>query len=80
MSKRFFDITKSPNEDGFLHFDKYFIFIKNLGAGRYGKVVLAEDPLTGRQYAVKVTPLFKTENNNNFKSASKLQIQTSAIG
>jgi hypothetical protein len=47
MAKRF-DITKSPNEDGFPNFDNYFRFIKNLGAGRYGKVVLGEELSTAR--------------------------------
>ena len=49
-----FSMEKTPEEDGFKEFNKYFKFIENLGAGGFGKVVLAEDLLTHRQYAVKV--------------------------
>jgi len=34
---------KTPTEEGFLEFDKYFKFIKNIGSGGFGKVVYAED-------------------------------------
>jgi len=36
----------SPKEDGFKEFDKHFIFKKGLGAGGFGKVVLAIDRKT----------------------------------
>jgi serine/threonine protein kinase len=61
-----FSMEKSPKEDGFVEFNQYFKFVKNLGAGGFGKVVLAEDLLTQRQYAVKVLP---TNNILMFKSA-----------
>ncbi len=38
-----FSKDRTPEEDGFAEFNKYFTFIRNLGAGGFGKVVLAED-------------------------------------
>ncbi len=38
-----FSKDRTPEEDGFAEFNKYFSFIRNLGAGGFGKVVLAED-------------------------------------
>jgi len=49
-----FSKDRTPEEDGFAEFNKYFTFVRNLGAGGFGKVVLAEDLLTHEQYAVKV--------------------------
>ena len=36
-----FSKKKTPEEDGFPEFNEHFKFIKNLGAGAFGKVVLA---------------------------------------
>ena len=38
-----FSKANTPEEDGFIEFNNHFKFIKNLGAGGFGKVVLAED-------------------------------------
>ena len=38
-----FNDDKTPEEDGFPQFNKYFTFIKNIGSGGFGKVVLAKD-------------------------------------
>ena len=54
MKKVIFDDNKTPEEDGFLKFNDYFTFIKNIGSGKFGKVVLAKDNETGKEYAVKV--------------------------
>ncbi len=50
-------MRKTPEEDGFNEFGLFFRFIKNLGAGAFGKVILGEDLANSRRYAVKV--LFK---------------------
>jgi len=49
-----FSQEKTPHEEGFTEFNDHFKFIRNLGAGAFGKVVLAEDLKNGRKYAVKV--------------------------
>lgn len=36
---------KSPKEEGFIKFNKYFRFTKWIGSGSFGKVVLANDLL-----------------------------------
>ena len=38
-----FSMDKTPEEDGFIKFNDYFRFVRNLGHGAFGKVVLAED-------------------------------------
>jgi len=49
-----FSNTKTPEEDGFPEFSNYFKFIKCIGSGGFGKVVLASDKVSGEEYAVKV--------------------------
>jgi len=49
-----FSNNKTPEEDGFLEFSKYFKLIKCIGGGGFGKVVLAVDLSNGETYAVKV--------------------------
>ena len=43
-----------PYEDNFPDFKKYFIWIKFLGRGGFGRCDLAEEITTGKKYAVKV--------------------------
>ena len=50
MRKQSFEKTLEE----FPEFDNYFEFIKNLGSGTFGKVVLAKDKTTGTEVAVKV--------------------------
>ncbi len=52
--RKVFLMDKSPEEDGFTKFNEYFLFIKNLGFGTFGKVVLAKDKVNGEIIAVKV--------------------------
>jgi serine/threonine protein kinase len=49
-----FSMEKTPEEDGFTKFNNYFHFIRNLGHGSFGKVVLAEDKQLQEIVAVKV--------------------------
>ena len=51
-----FSKDKTPAEEGFTEFDKFFTFLRNLGAGGFGKVVLAKSLKDGKEYAVKVSP------------------------
>jgi len=41
-----FSNDKTPEEEGFTEFNKHFRFIKCIGSGGFGKVVLAEDLIT----------------------------------
>lgn len=41
-----FSNKKTPEEEGFSEFNNYFKFIKCIGSGGFGKVVLAEDLIT----------------------------------
>lgn len=54
MKRDPYDDTKPPLEDGFSEFSKHFTFIKNIGSGTFGKVVLATYKADGKNYAVKV--------------------------
>jgi serine/threonine protein kinase len=49
-----FNDDKTPEEDGFPQFNTYFTFIKNIGSGGFGKVVLARLNENKKTYAVKV--------------------------
>jgi len=49
-----FSNDKTPEEEGFTEFNKHFRFIKCIGSGGFGKVVLAEDLITKEELAVKV--------------------------
>ena len=49
-----FNDNKTPEQDGFPQFNTYFKFIKNIGSGGFGKVVLARDNENNKTYAVKV--------------------------
>jgi len=39
--------TKSPLEEGFTDFNKFFTFINNVDSGSFGKVVMALDKAHG---------------------------------
>ena len=63
-----FSNTLPPDQEGFAEFNQHFRFIRNLGAGGFGKVVLAEDLKTGKEVAVKVSLL--PGNNVMFLSSA----------
>ena len=54
MDKSSISNSISNNLEGFIHFNKFFHFVRNLGSGTFGKVVLANDIKTGKEIAVKV--------------------------
>ena len=55
-----FSKNKAPEEDGFPEFNLYFSFIKNIGVGDFGKLVVAESLETKEKVVVKVTISSKT--------------------